>query len=200
MISCSVALPFPSPFPLSSAAECYSSGPFLSSSHWSGRLSLACLLACLCCRGVRSFFSLRARATKGWRQARRLGSHRVFTCSVSWRNMELLASSLELLVRMEWSAFFFPYFNYDHTQASCGVFTLPTLININEEKRLLGPLGERLGRCWAKFSFVSNTQTCQYSLGPRREGEAGPRLWRPHRITGLDACRSASGKVWGTPC
>lgn len=78
--------------------------------------------------------------------------------------MELLAPSLELLVPMEWSAFFPPYFNNDHTQANCGAFTLPTLININEEKRLLGPLGERLGRCWAKFSFVSNTQTCQYSI------------------------------------
>lgn len=51
------------------------------------------------------------------------------------------APSLELPVQTECSAFF-PYFNNYHTQASCGVFTLPTLINNNEEKRLLGPLGE----------------------------------------------------------
>lgn len=88
------------------------------------------------------------------------------------------APSLELPVQTECSAFF-PYFNNYHTQASCGVFTLPTLINNNEEKKLLGPLGEPWGRCWAKLLCKQHPDLSIFP-GPQKGGEAGPRLWRPH--------------------
>lgn len=90
--------------------------------------------------------------------------------------MELLAWSC--LFRLS-ALHFFPYFNNYRTQASCGVFTLPTLINNNEEKKLLGPLGELWGKCWAKLLCKQHPDLSIFP-GPQKGGEAGPRLWRPH--------------------